>query len=249
MTTCLIGLGGNLGNVPQTIVSALQSLSQSPGVSVVRWSSLYQTAPVGAAAGGSFINAAAMLETSLTARELLEVLLAVENLYLRERAISWGPRTLDMDLLFYGEEVINDLPVLQVPHSGCWYRRFVLDPLCELVPAFVHPDKQQTIAELRNRLMVRPLPVTILDLARTAEGLLPALQSQFPEAELRTVRQPDEITDDDHGLLVRLDSGPLPPWAAPLRKRVGWLDVSGRMGDRQQKLINILRSVGLSPGV
>ncbi|MFM9964395.1 MAG: 2-amino-4-hydroxy-6-hydroxymethyldihydropteridine diphosphokinase [Planctomycetaceae bacterium] len=245
MTTCLIGLGGNLGNVPQTIVGALQSLSQSPGISVVRWSSLYQTVPVGPSAGGSFINAAAMLETSLTARELLERLLAVESDFLRERNISWGPRTLDLDLLFYGDEVINDLPVLQIPHSGCWYRRFVLDPLCELVPTFVHPEKHQTIAELRDRLMVRPLPVIVLDLARSTDGFLQTLQSLFPDAELRAVRQPDEVTDGDHGLHVRLDSGPLPHWAAPLRKRVGWLDVSGRMGDRQQKLINILRSVGL----
>ncbi|MBC7815758.1 MAG: 2-amino-4-hydroxy-6-hydroxymethyldihydropteridine diphosphokinase, partial [Planctomycetaceae bacterium] len=171
MTTCLIGLGGNLGNVPQTIVSALQSLSQLPGIRVERWSSLYQTAPVGASAGGVFTNAAAQLDTSLTAQELLERLLAVENEFLRERTISWGPRTLDLDLLFFGDEVINDPPVLHVPHSGCWYRRFVLDPLYELVPTFVHPEKQQTISELRDRLMIRPLRVTVLDLARATDGL------------------------------------------------------------------------------
>jgi 2-amino-4-hydroxy-6-hydroxymethyldihydropteridine diphosphokinase len=245
MTTCLIGLGGNLGNVPQTIVSALQSLSQSSGIRVERWSSLYQTAPVGESAGGAFVNAAAQLETSLTARELLERLLAVENEFLRERNVTWGPRTLDLDLLFFGDEVINDPPVLQVPHSGCWYRRFVLDPLCELVPSFVHPEKQQTIAELRDRLMVRPLRVSVLDLARSTDGLMQTMQGMFPQVELQIIRQPGEVSDRDDGLLVRLDSGPLPPWAAPLRKRVSWLDVSNRMGDRQQKLINILRSVGL----
>ncbi len=245
MTNCLIGLGGNLGNVPQTIVGALQSLAQSPGIQVGRWSSLYQTAPVGESAGGSYTNAAAMLESSLPARELLERLLTIENEFGRERTISWGPRTLDLDLLFFGDDVINDPPVLHVPHSGCWYRRFVLDPLCELVPTFVHPVKQQTIAELRDRLMVRPLHVSILDLARSTDGLLPTLQATFPDAKLHSIRQPDEISDRDEGLLVRLDSGPLPSWAAPLRKRVGWLDVSSRMGDRQQKLINVLRSAGL----
>lgn len=151
MTTCLIGLGGNLGNVPQTIVQALQLLSQSPGVRVERWSSLYQTAPVGAAAGTEFTNAAAQLETTLSAGELLSSLLAVEDELGRERSIEWGPRTLDLDLLFFGDNVIDDPPVLHVPHSGCWYRRFVLDPLFELVPDFVHPEKQQTIAELRAR--------------------------------------------------------------------------------------------------
>lgn len=245
MTTCLIGLGGNLGNVPQTIVGALQSLSQSPGVRVDRWSSLYQTTPVGSAAGTEFTNAAAQLETTLSARELLSCLLAVENQFGRERDIEWGPRTLDLDLLFFGNEVIDDPPMLHVPHSGCWYRRFVLDPLFELVPDFVHPEKQQTIAALQARLLTRPFRVDVLDLARSVDPVLRTLQTQFPESELRAIRQPDEISHDDQGLLVRLDSGPLPPWAAPLKSRVGWLDVSGRMGDRQQKLINILRSVGL----
>lgn len=245
MTTCLIGLGGNLGNVPQTIVQALQLLSQSPGVRVERWSSLYQTAPVGAAAGTEFTNAAAQLETTLSAGELLSSLLAVEDELGRERSIEWGPRTLDLDLLFFGDNVIDDPPVLHVPHSGCWYRRFVLDPLFELVPDFVHPEKQQTIAELRARLLARPFRVDVLDLAGSVDPALRAMQAMLPESELRAIRQPDEVREDDHGLLVRLDSGPLPPWALPLKSRVGWLDVSARLGDRQQKLINILRSVGL----
>jgi 2-amino-4-hydroxy-6-hydroxymethyldihydropteridine diphosphokinase len=245
MTTCLIGLGGNLGTVPQTIVGALQLLSQSPGVRVERWSSLYQTAPVGESAGSEFTNAAAQLETTLSAHELLSVLLSVENQFGRQREVVWGPRTLDLDLLFFGDEVINDPPVLHVPHSGCWYRRFVLDPLFELAPAFVHPEKRRTIAELRDRLLVRPFRMEVLDLARSVDPVLRALHAQFPESELRAIRQPDEISHDDQGLFVRLDSGPLPPWAAPLKQRVGWLDVSTRQGDRQQKLINILRSVGL----
>lgn len=245
MTTCLIGLGGNVGNVPQTIVGALQTLSQSPGVRVERWSSLYRTAPVGPDAGNEFVNAAAVLETTLTPRELLNCLLSVENGFGREREVVWGPRTLDLDLLFFGEEVIHDLPVLQVPHSGCWYRRFVLDPLFELVPDFVHPEKKQSIAELRARLLVRPFRLEVLDLARSVDPLLRSLQTQFLDSELRAVRQPDEVSHDDTGLTIRLDSGPLPPWAVPLKSRVGWLDVSTRLGDRQQKLINILRSVGL----
>lgn len=245
MTTCLIGLGGNLGNVPQTIVGALQSLSRIPGVRVERWSSLSQTAPVGAVAGSEFTNAAAQLETTLSAQELLNCLLAVETEFGREREVVWGPRTLDLDLLFFGSEIIDDPTVLRVPHSGCWYRKFVLDPLFELVPDFVHPEKQRTIAELRDRLMARPFRLEVLDLARSVDVVLRSLQTQFPDAELRAIRQPDEISPDDLGLLVRVDSGPLPPWAAPWKSRVGWLDVSTRMGDRQQKLINILRSVGL----
>lgn len=245
MTTCLIGLGGNVGNVPQTIVGALQALSQSPGVRVERWSSLYRTVPVGPDAGGEFVNAAAVLETTLSPQELLGCLLSVENGFGRKREVVWGPRTLDLDLLFFGDEIINDLPMLQVPHSGCWYRRFVLDPLFELVPEFVHPEKRQTIAELRARLLARPFRLEVLDLARSVDPILRSLQSQFPDSELHAIRQPEDIGEEDQGLTIRLDSGPLPPWAAPLKSRVGWLDVSTRMGDRQQKLINILRSVGL----
>ncbi len=245
MTTCLIGLGGNVGNVPQTIVGAMQLLSHYPGVRVDRWSSLYQTAPVGNAAGSEFTNAAAQLETTLPAKELLTCLLAVENQFGRERSVVWGPRTLDLDLLFFGDEVINEPPVLCVPHSGCWYRRFVLDPLFELVPDFVHPEKRVTIAELRGRLLARPFRVDVLDLSRSVDTVIPSLQLQFPDAVLRPIRQPDEISPDDQGLTIRLDSGPLPPWAAPCKSRVSWLDISGRMGDRQQKLINVLRSVGL----
>lgn len=245
MTTCLIGLGGNLGNVPETIVGALQSLNQSLEIQVERWSLLYQTAPVGAEAGSGFTNAAAQLETSLSAHELLHRLLAIENEFGREREIVWGPRTLDLDLLFFGEQIIEDPPVLRVPHSGCWYRRFVLDPLFELVPSFLHPEKQQTIGELRDRLLVRPFRVEVLDLARSLDPILRSMQSQLPDVELKAIRQPDDISDEDRGLLVRLDSGPLPLWAAPYKSRIGWLDVSARLGDRQQKLINILRSVGL----
>lgn len=245
MTTCLIGLGGNLGNVPQTIVGALQALQRIPDVRVERWSSFYQTPPVGASAGGEFTNAAAQLETTLSARELLDRLLAVENEFGRERNIPWGPRTLDLDLLFYGDQVIDDPPVLHVPHSGCWYRRFVLDPLSELAPTFVHPEKQQTIAALRERLLVRPLRIDVLDIARATDMLLRTLSALFPTADLRAVREPTEVNQNDEGLLLRVDSGPLPSWAAPLRKRVGWLDVSSRLGDRQQKLINVLRSAGL----
>jgi len=245
MTTCLIGLGGNVGNVPQTIVNALQALARSPGVNLQRWSSFFRTAPVGPDAGGEFVNAAAVLETTLSARELLSRMMVIENDFGRERTTPWGPRTLDLDLLCFGDEVIDELPALHVPHLGCWYRRFVLDPLFELVPSFVHPEKRLTIAELRDRLLVRPLRVEVLDLARSAEPLLRTLPALFPEVKLRAIRQPDEFSDDDLGLLVRLDSGPLPPWAAPLTKRVGWLDVSGRLGDRRQKLINILRSAGL----
>ena len=245
MTTCLIGLGGNVGNVPQTIVDALQALARTPGASLSRWSSFSRTAPVGPDAGGEFINAAAVLETTLSARELLGRMMAIETDFGRERTTPWGPRTLDLDLLFYGNEVIDELPDLHIPHLGCWYRRFVLDPLFELMPSFVHPEKRVSISDLRDRLLVRPLRVEVLDLARSAEPLLRTLPTQFPEVYLRSIRQPSEFSDDDQGLVVRLDSGPLPPWAAPLKKRVGWLDVSNRLGDRRQKLINVLHSAGL----
>jgi 2-amino-4-hydroxy-6-hydroxymethyldihydropteridine diphosphokinase len=115
---------------------------------------------MGDAAGDDFLNSAAELATELAPRELLQRLQEIENQFGRERTLRWGPRTLDLDLILYGDVVIDE-PDLQVPHPACWYRRFVLDPLAELAPEVVHPVKQLTIGKLRARLLDRPLRVCL----------------------------------------------------------------------------------------
>ncbi len=245
MSTCLIGLGGNIGDVPQTIDQALRRLHEPMEVIVTCCSSLFRTNAIGADAGTEFFNAAAVLETTRTPHALLDRLLAIETELGRVRTLRWEPRTLDLDLLFFGADVIDDPPGLKVPHVACWYRKFALDPLVQIAPHFVHPVKGLPLFELHRRLLVRPFPVCVIGLARNDEPVIRTLQGTIPDLELRLCRQPEDIPEADEGLLIRLDSAPLPMWASPLKQRVSWLDASDMPGDRRQRLIDILRSAGL----
>lgn len=161
MPRCLIALGGNLGNVAETFAAARSALQQRPEIDITGASRLFRTLPVGAAAGGEFLNAALELHTGLAPLELLDELQRVEFALGRKRPYHWSPRTLDLDLILYGEEVIDD-PRLQVPHPAAWYRRFVLDPLCDIAGDARHPLKQTTIASLRERLTPRPMAVGLI---------------------------------------------------------------------------------------
>lgn len=126
MTRAYVGLGSNLGDREGTIRAALAAL---PGVVAI--SELRETAPVGLVDQPPFLNGAAALETELTPPELLAVLLDVERELGRERRERWGPRTIDLDLLLYGDESVSE-PGLTVPHPRLHERRFALEPLLEL---------------------------------------------------------------------------------------------------------------------
>ena len=160
MTRAFVSLGGNLGPVERTLEQALRDLDAHPEITVRSHSSWIRTKAVGAGAGDDFLNGVAELHTGLDALELLAVLLKLEDHHGRVRTGHWSPRPLDLDLLLYGDAVI-DAPRLRVPHPACWYRRFVLDPLAEIASDVTHPIKGASIAELRDRLLVRPLPVAV----------------------------------------------------------------------------------------
>lgn len=246
MTACLLSLGGNQGDVTQTFDLAVQRLAESPKVVVQDRSGRHRTKAVGVDAGDEFFNAALLIHTSLSPLELLDLLQAVETELGRERSVRWGPRTLDLDLLFYGSEILRE-PRLRVPHPACSYRRFVLDPLVEIAPDFEHPEKKVSISELRRRLLVRPLPVSVLGQMRSSDQRLNSLQPLFPDVEFHDIRGPQDVLDNDEGLLVRVDSSPLPMWANMLTTHIGWVDVSDSPGDRRQRLIDILLSAGILP--
>ena len=145
MTRAYVGLGANLGDREATIRAAAAAL---PGVVAV--SELRETEPVGVANQPPFLNGAAALETELSARELLDSLLAIERELGRERRERWGPRTIDLDLLLYGEERIDE-PGLAVPHPRLHERRFALEPLADLDPDLVVPGRgrvSELLAEL-----------------------------------------------------------------------------------------------------
>ena len=137
MTRAYVGLGANLGDRERTLREAVDALGAEEGIEIAAVSTLRETDPVGVGAQPRFLNGVAALETSLGARELLDRLLAVEQRFGRVRVPGeHGPRTLDLDLLLYGDETIDE-PGLAVPHPRMHERRFVLEPLAEVAPGLV----------------------------------------------------------------------------------------------------------------
>lgn len=132
----VVGLGGNLGDAAATIRAALPALDVLPDTRLIRGSRLYRTPPWGRRDQPDFVNAAALLETTLPPRALLDGLLSVERAFGRDRTAEngrWGPRTLDLDLLLYGDRVVDE-PGLAVPHPCLHERAFALLPLVEVWP-------------------------------------------------------------------------------------------------------------------
>jgi 2-amino-4-hydroxy-6-hydroxymethyldihydropteridine diphosphokinase len=150
-----IALGSNLpsvyGDPSATIHEAARQLATLGAVTAA--SSLYTTAPVGLIDQPDFINAAALLETELSPLDLLRGLLAIEKSFGRDRSTTppKGPRTLDLDLLLYENEVLSD-PDLMLPHPAMHERRFVLEPLAEIAPDLQHPTLHRSVQDLCNRL-------------------------------------------------------------------------------------------------
>lgn len=149
-----VGLGANLGDAPQAVRDAVAALDRLPATRLVRTSSLYRSAPVDAG-GPDFINAVAEVATQLSAPDLLHALQGIEQAAGRERPYRNAPRTLDLDLLLYGDARIAS-PALTVPHPRLRERAFVLLPLRELAPARVTEAELAAVAGQR----IEPLPPT-----------------------------------------------------------------------------------------
>jgi 2-amino-4-hydroxy-6-hydroxymethyldihydropteridine diphosphokinase len=151
-----IGLGSNLGDREANIRQALQFLEQLPETTIVRGSSLYDTEPVGVSDQPNFLNGVVQIETHLSPRQLLWNLMLIERRLGRVRTRQWGPRVIDLDLLLYGEEVVDE-DDLQVPHPLMTQRSFVMVPLVEIEPLLVHPVTNQTMLSILQRLGADPL--------------------------------------------------------------------------------------------
>ena len=145
-----VGLGANLGDAGAALHTALSRLAQVPGVLACRASSLYRSAPVDAT-GPDYLNAVAELRTTLDAMAVLDLLQSLENQAGRERPYRNAPRTLDLDLLLYGDARI-DAPNLNVPHPRMWGRAFVLLPLAELAPERV---SEEALASVQDQAIAR----------------------------------------------------------------------------------------------
>ncbi len=147
MVKVYVGLGANLGDAVATVQWAMHQLALLPDTSDIEQSCLYRTAPMDAT-GPDFINAVVAINTSRPALQLLQALQQLEHLAGRERPYRNAPRTLDLDLLLYGDECI-DSPALQVPHPRMWQRAFVLMPLAELASQLVSPAQLLAVRDQR----------------------------------------------------------------------------------------------------
>jgi len=150
-----IGIGSNLGDREFLVRKAVEALRELPRTNVARVSSLYDTDPVGEVEQPAFLNAVAWIETELTPRELLWQLLLIEQRMGRVRTQRWGPRPIDLDLLFHGREIVDE-PDLKVPHPEAHRRAFVLVPLAEIDPGFVHPGTGETVRRMLQKLDPNP---------------------------------------------------------------------------------------------
>lgn len=151
MIPVYIGLGSNLGNREENLHAAYRHILVVEGVQPVRCSRFYETVPVGGPPQPMFLNAALEVKTSLPPYKLLERFQSIEALIGRVRTVMWGPRLIDIDLLLYGNKIIDE-ERLKIPHPLMHTRLFVLEPLAEIAPNMVHPGLQKTILQLYQEL-------------------------------------------------------------------------------------------------
>ncbi len=161
--TAFIGIGSNQGLARENCEQAVKELDSLEEVRVESSSSLYETAPLGIENQDWFINSVVKIETTLVPLVLLEKLLAIEGKMGRVRRVKWGPRIIDLDLLFYEDFIIKEAN-LKVPHPELHKRKFVLEPLKEIAPKLFHPILKKTAEELAtesfpNQIVNKLIPV------------------------------------------------------------------------------------------
>lgn len=146
MTEVLISLGSNVGNRRENINKAIDMLAEYKEIQVTEISSYYETEPIGYVDQEKFINAVLSLETSYTPWKLLRLLQNIEQALKRKRSVRWGPRTIDLDIIFFGDLIIESKD-LTVPHPRLTERAFVLIPLVEIMPSYIHPLTQKSLLQ------------------------------------------------------------------------------------------------------
>lgn len=143
----LVGLGSNRGERQEIFQSAITKIAESEQVTLVRVSRFYQSIPSGGPPQEMFLNAAVLLETSLSPIKLLDQLQLLELELGRKRTEFWGPRTIDLDILLFGREIISTSR-LTIPHPRFYWRSFALEPANEIAPFMLHPQLGQTVRDL-----------------------------------------------------------------------------------------------------
>jgi 2-amino-4-hydroxy-6-hydroxymethyldihydropteridine diphosphokinase len=188
MPVCLIGIGSNLGDRAENLSAAVDRIGENPQVDVAAVSRFHTTDPVGGPGGqGKFLNAAVRLATSLAPEALMRHLLNVEMGLGRRRSQRWGPRTVDLDILLYGQAIVR-LPDLKIPHARMAFRRFVLEPAVEVAPELIHPEIGWTVARLLEHLNVATPYVAVAGLPGAGKSKLAAAVAGRTGAQL--IRDP-----------------------------------------------------------
>ena len=161
MKRAFIGIGSNLGDRRNNCVEAVERLKELRECEFIRCSRWYLTSPIGVEDQEWFVNGVACLGAEVSARDLLGKLLSIEALMGRVRAEKWGPRVIDLDLLLYGMDIVNEAD-LTIPHPHMPLRRFVLAPLAEVDPDVIHPVLAKTASRMLQELQGDDQQVTFL---------------------------------------------------------------------------------------
>jgi 2-amino-4-hydroxy-6-hydroxymethyldihydropteridine diphosphokinase len=162
MKRAFIGIGSNLGDRAKNCAEAVERLKELRGCKFIGRSRWYLTSPVGVEDQGWFVNGVACLEAQISARDLLGRLLSIEAGMGRVRTEKWEPRVIDLDLLLYGADIINEAD-LKIPHPLMHLRRFVLAPLSEIDNRVIHPVLAKTASQMLQDLQGKNQQVTLLE--------------------------------------------------------------------------------------
>jgi 2-amino-4-hydroxy-6-hydroxymethyldihydropteridine diphosphokinase len=149
--TAFIGIGSNRGNRKENCETAVKIIAAHKNTAIIKKSSLYETEAWGEESQDNFINYVAEIKTGKNVFDFFSLLQQTENKIGKQKESFWGPRNIDIDLLFFGQKIINE-PELKVPHPFLHLRRFVIEPLSEIAPDFIHPIINQSIKVLLKNL-------------------------------------------------------------------------------------------------
>jgi len=160
-----IGIGSNLGNRLYFVESAIEKIDSDPGCEAEKISSLYESKPFGSTEQENFINLVILIKTFYTPAALFNFLKQIESEMGRKNSTRWGPRKIDLDILFYNDLIYSG-PQLTIPHKGITERDFVLVPMCEIAPDFIHPELNEKICDIckveLEKNIINKIPQNIL---------------------------------------------------------------------------------------